>query len=80
MRARSAKRGRSRKTHKTASKAGRIRHTALTRSSDLLIEDHRLVGGNVSFVETPNTGGSLFPRYLVFITLRGRMLRVQLPS
>lgn len=71
-RAGSLKRRRAQKKKKTAIKGSRTRHTALARSSGLSIEDDRLVGGNVSFVETPNQGGSLIPRYLVFHYTAGK--------
>lgn len=38
----------------------------------LSIENDRLVGDNVSFVETPNKGGDLSPRYLVFHYTAGK--------
>jgi N-acetylmuramoyl-L-alanine amidase len=38
----------------------------------LSIEDDRLVGEGVAFVETPNKGGDLTPRYLVFHYTAGR--------
>lgn len=41
-------------------------------STTLSIEDDRLAGGNVSFVETPNKGGALAPRYLVFHYTAGK--------
>ncbi len=41
----------------------------------LRIKDHRLVGADVSFVETPNKGGELAPRYLVMHYTAGKSAR-----
>lgn len=57
---------------KAAVRSAGMRHTTIARSSGLSIEDNRLVGGNVSFVETPNQGGALAPRYLVFHYTAGK--------
>ncbi|MDN5940277.1 MAG: N-acetylmuramoyl-L-alanine amidase [Nitrospira sp.] len=46
--------------------------TAIARSAGLSIDDDRLVGAGVSFVETPNKGGGLSPRYLVFHYTAGK--------
>ena len=48
------------------------RRVSLAKSAPLAIEDHRLVGGGVSFVETPNKGGELTPRYLVMHYTAGK--------
>jgi N-acetylmuramoyl-L-alanine amidase len=57
---------------KTALRTAKARHAAIARSSGLSIEDDRLVGAGVSFVETPNSGGDLSPRYLVFHYTAGK--------
>jgi hypothetical protein len=72
-----ARRALSRRHHvprkkKATARAAPVRATAISRSSGLSIEDDRLVGGNVSFVETPNKGGDLAPRYLVFHYTAGK--------
>ena len=41
-------------------------------STMLRIQDHRLVGDGVSFRATPNCGGALSARYLVFHYTAGR--------
>ncbi|MCP9450218.1 MAG: N-acetylmuramoyl-L-alanine amidase [Nitrospira sp.] len=41
----------------------------------LSIENHRLVGSGVSFVETPNKGGELIPQYLVLHYTAGKSAR-----
>lgn len=66
------KKHRTQRKKKAALRSARIRRTTVSRSSGLSIEDHRLVGSNVSFVETPNKGGSLSPRYLVFHYTAGK--------
>ena len=53
-------------------KASTRHRAALARSPGLSIEDHWLVGRNVSFVQTPNTGGRFAPRYLVFHYTAGK--------
>lgn len=40
----------------------------------LRIQNHRLVGENVSFKQTPNVGGALVPRYVVLHYTAGRSL------
>lgn len=40
----------------------------------LRIQNHRLVGDGVTFRQTPNTGGSLLPRYVVLHYTAGRSL------
>ena len=60
-----------RKKKSTAATAKR-RADAVASTSGLSIEDDRLVGTGVSFVETPNKGGDLSPRYLVFHYTAGR--------
>ncbi len=46
----------------------------------LSIENHRLVGENVSFRPTPNVGGALAPRYLVLHYTAGRSLESSVES
>ncbi|HSL06079.1 MAG TPA: N-acetylmuramoyl-L-alanine amidase [Nitrospiraceae bacterium] len=60
------------KKKKTALRMAQARGIAIARSPDLSIEDDRLVGAGVSFVETPNKGGDLSPRYLVFHYTAGK--------
>ena len=58
---------------KTASaKSVSRRRVSRSRSAPLAIEGHRLVGGGVSFVETPNKGGEITPRYLVLHYTAGK--------
>jgi N-acetylmuramoyl-L-alanine amidase len=71
VRRRSSKRRRVPKK-KTALRTTRARRTAIARSSGLSIEDDRLVGAGVSFVETPNKGDDLAPRYLVLHYTAGK--------
>ena len=54
-----------RKKKATAATAKR-RAAAVASRSGLSIEDDRLVGDGVAYVETPNKGGDLSPRFLVF--------------
>lgn len=67
----SRKRGVPRKKKATLA-VGRRRAAAAAPSSSLSIEHDRLVGAGVSFVETPNKGGELSPRYLVFHYTAGK--------
>jgi len=60
------------KKKKTALRTVKTRRTAIPRGGGLSIEDDRLVGADVSFVETPNKGGDLAPRYLVFHYTAGK--------
>lgn len=60
------------KQKKTKRKGRRAGHAAVARKVGLSIEDHRLLGDTVSFRKTPNTGGSLAPRYLVFHYTAGK--------
>jgi N-acetylmuramoyl-L-alanine amidase len=60
------------KRKKVTLRAAPARRTAIARSSGLSIEDDRLVGAGVSFIETPNKGGDLAPRYLVFHYTAGK--------
>ena len=60
-----------RKKKSTAATAKR-RAAAVASTSGLSIEDDRLVGAGLSFVETPNKGGDLAPRYLVFHYTAGK--------
>ncbi|MBC7838540.1 MAG: N-acetylmuramoyl-L-alanine amidase [Nitrospiraceae bacterium] len=71
-RRRPSSRRRTPKKKKTVLRTAKARGTAIARSLGLSIEDDRLVGGNVSFVETPNKGGDLAPRYLVFHYTAGK--------
>lgn len=48
------------------------RKAAVAGPAPLSIENHRLVGDGVSFVETPNKGGELTPRYLVMHYTAGK--------
>jgi N-acetylmuramoyl-L-alanine amidase len=48
------------------------RKAAATAPVPLSIENHRLVGDGVSFIETPNKGGELAPRYLVMHYTAGK--------
>jgi N-acetylmuramoyl-L-alanine amidase len=48
---------------------------AVAGTVSLSIEHHRLVGDGVSFVETPNKGGELTPRYLVMHYTAGKNAR-----
>ena len=57
---------------KVTARAAPARGTAIARSSGLSIEDDRLVGADLSFVETPNKGENLVPRYLVFHYTAGK--------
>jgi N-acetylmuramoyl-L-alanine amidase len=60
------------KKKKTALRTAKARGTAIARSVGFSIEDDRLVGAGVSFIETPNKGGDLAPRYLVFHYTAGK--------
>lgn len=57
---------------KTVLRTAKARGAAIARGSGLSIEDDRLVGAGVSFVETPNKGGDLAPRHLVFHYTAGK--------
>lgn len=46
----------------------------------LSIKNHRLVGGNVSFRQTPNVGGALAPRFLVLHYTAGSSLESSVES
>lgn len=46
----------------------------------LRIQNHRLVGENVSFKQTPNVGGALVPRYVVMHYTAGRSLESSVQS
>jgi N-acetylmuramoyl-L-alanine amidase len=61
-------------TRKKKSTLGRAvaRDAAIAGGPGLSIEDDRLVGEDVSFVETPNKGGDLAPHYLVFHYTAGK--------
>ena len=72
VRRRSSRTRRTPKKKKTALRTTKARGAALARRAGLSIEDDRLVGAGVSFVETPNRGGDLTPRYLVFHYTAGK--------
>jgi N-acetylmuramoyl-L-alanine amidase len=57
---------------KATSATTRRRAAPVAPSVSLSIENDRLVGDDVSFVETPNKGGDLSPRYLVFHYTAGK--------
>jgi N-acetylmuramoyl-L-alanine amidase len=63
---------RTRRTPKKKKTALRTAKAPIARSAGLSIEDDRLVGAGVFFVETPNRGGDLTPRYLVFHYTAGK--------
>jgi N-acetylmuramoyl-L-alanine amidase len=67
-----SKRHRAPRRQRSPLRRSKARATAIARSPGLSIEDHRLVGDDVSFVETPNQGGALAPRYLVFHYTAGK--------
>jgi len=65
------------KTRKKAAKrqivpAASVRAAARVEPSGLSIENHRLIGSGVSFVDTPNIGGNITPRYLVMHYTAGK--------
>ncbi|TKB90219.1 MAG: N-acetylmuramoyl-L-alanine amidase [Nitrospira sp.] len=72
VRRKSSQTRRTPKKKKTALRTAKARGTAIARSVSLSIEDDRLVGADVSFVETSNKGGDLAPRYLVFHYTAGK--------
>ena len=72
VRRRSSRTRRTPKKKKTGVGIAKARGVALARSAGLSIEDDRLVGAGVSFVETPNRGDDLTPRYLVFHYTAGK--------
>ena len=57
VRRRSSRTRRTPKKKKTVLRTAKTRGAVLARSAGLSIEDDRLVGAGVSFVETPNRGG-----------------------
>jgi N-acetylmuramoyl-L-alanine amidase len=72
-----ARRGSSRrrsvpKKKKVTVRTAAARKAAIAPRSVLSIKGNRLVGPGVSFVETPNKGGDLAPRYLVFHYTAGK--------
>lgn len=72
-----ARRGSSRrrsasKKKKVTARAAAARKAAVVPRLVLSIKGNRLVGPGVSFVETPNKGGDLSPRYLVFHYTAGK--------
>ena len=71
-RRRPSRRRRTPKKKKTVLRTAKARGAAIARGSGLSIEDDRLVGAGVSFVETPNKGGDLAPRHLVFHYTAGK--------
>lgn len=60
------------KKKKVTARAAAARKTAIAPRPGLSIKNDRLVGPGVSFVETPNKGGDLSPRYLVFHYTAGK--------
>lgn len=72
VRRRSSRTRRTPKKKKTGLGIAKARGVALARSAGLSIEDDRLVGAGVSFVETPNRGDDLTPCYLVFHYTAGK--------
>ena len=68
----SARKRTSPKKRAATSGAGRKRAAVVAGPTPLAIKDHRLVGDGVSFVETPNKGGELTPRYLVMHYTAGK--------
>lgn len=72
VRIRSSGTRRTPKKKKTALRTTKARGAAIARSAGLSIENDRLVGAGVSFVETPNRGDDLTPRYLVFHYTAGK--------
>lgn len=69
---RPSRRRRRPKKKKTVLRTAKASGAAIARGSGLSIEDDRLVGAGVSFVETPNKGGDLAPRHLVFHYTAGK--------
>lgn len=55
--------------------AAPARAAAMAKRPGLSIENHRLVGDGVSYVETPNKGGDLNPQYLVLHYTAGKSAR-----
>lgn len=60
------------KKKKVTVRTAAVRKAATAPRSGLSIKGSRLVGPGVSFVETPNKGGDLSPRYLVFHYTAGK--------
>ena len=60
------------KKKKATVRTAAARKAAIAPRSGLSIKGNRLVGPGVSFVETPNKGGDLSPRYLVFHYTAGK--------
>ncbi len=71
-RTRSSRKRSAPKGKKATPATGRRRAAATAPRASLSIEKDRLVGTGVSFIETPNKGGELSPRYLVFHYTAGR--------
>lgn len=71
-RAGSLRRRSSPKKKKTALGTAKARAVAIAGTSSLSIENDRLVGEGVTFVETPNKGGDLSPCYLVLHYTAGK--------
>lgn len=71
-RRRASRRSGSPKRKPASTRAARAYTVAVGEGRPLSIEDHRLVGDGVSFVETPNKGGELTPRYLVMHYTAGK--------
>ena len=60
------------KKKKVTVKTAAARKAAIAPRSAFSIQGNRLVGPGVSFIETPNKGGDLSPRYLVFHYTAGK--------
>ena len=71
----SSRRRSSQRKQETTSGTAKAREAPIAGTSGLSIANHRLVGRNVSFVETPNQGGGFSPRYLVFHYTAGKSAR-----
>jgi N-acetylmuramoyl-L-alanine amidase len=71
-RRRSSRTRRAPKKKKAALRTVKTRSPAIARGVGFSIEDDRLVGAGVSFVETPNKGGDFSPLYLVFHYTAGK--------
>jgi N-acetylmuramoyl-L-alanine amidase len=68
----SSRQRRTSRKKKITVEAASARKAIIANKSALSIKDDLLVGAGVSFVETPNKGGNLAPRYLVFHYTAGK--------
>ncbi|MGE3154238.1 MAG: N-acetylmuramoyl-L-alanine amidase [Nitrospiraceae bacterium] len=57
---------------RTSRRSPRTRSPATDTQDTLTCRDHRLVGPNIAFRDTPNRGGIITPRYLIFHYTAGR--------